>query len=133
MAIPLSYNVRNVLQRPVSTLTTAIGIGLTVAILIGALALAAGFKASLVSTGLPENALVLREGADSEISSGISRESAAILKSHPSVQVGADGHPLASAEVDGKWFAVGSDDVDARSKGPPARPLDGHPDAPVLA
>ena len=99
MAIPLSYNVRNVLQRPVSTLTTAIGIGLTVAILIGALALAAGFKASLVSTGLPENVLVLRKGADSEISSGISRESAAILKSHPSVQVGADGHPLASAEV----------------------------------
>jgi len=88
-----------VLQRPVSTLTTAIGIGLTVAILIGALALAAGFKASLISTGLPENALVLRKGADSEISSGISRESAAILKSHPSVQVGADGHPLASAEV----------------------------------
>jgi ABC-type lipoprotein release transport system permease subunit len=99
MAIPLSYNVRNVLQRPVSTLTTAIGIGLTVAILIGALALAAGFRASLVSTGLPENALVLRKGADSEISSGISREQASILRSHPSVAVGADGHPLASAEI----------------------------------
>ena len=99
MAIPLSYNVRNVLQRPVSTLTTAIGIGLTVAILIGALALAAGFKASLVSTGSPDNALVLRKGADSEISSGISREDAAILKSHPSVALGPDGHPLVSAEL----------------------------------
>ena len=40
MAIPISYNIRNVLQRPVSTITTAIGVGLTVTIFIGALALA---------------------------------------------------------------------------------------------
>lgn len=99
MAIPLSYNVRNVLQRPVSTLTTAIGIGLTVAILIGALALAAGFKASLVSTGLPENVIVLRKGADSEISSGISFDGAAIIRAHPSVATGPDGRPLASSEL----------------------------------
>ena len=99
MAIPLSYNARNVFQRPISTLTTALGIGLTVAILIGALALAAGFRASLVSTGLEENALVLRKGADSEISSGISRETAAILRSHPSVAIGPDSRPLASSEL----------------------------------
>jgi ABC-type lipoprotein release transport system permease subunit len=99
MALPLSYNARNVFQRPVSTFTTAIGIGLTVAILIGALALAAGFRASLVSTGLEENALVLRKGADSEISSVLSREVASILRSHPSVASGPDGQPLASTEL----------------------------------
>ncbi|MGH7635089.1 MAG: glycoside hydrolase family 88 protein [Gemmatimonadaceae bacterium] len=38
MAIPFVYNVRNVLQRPVSTITTAIGIGLTVAVLLAAMA-----------------------------------------------------------------------------------------------
>ena len=43
MPIPISYNIRNVMQRPVATFTTAIGIGLTVTIFIGALALAAGF------------------------------------------------------------------------------------------
>ena len=53
MAIPLSYNVRNVLRRPVSTLTTAVGVGLTVMIFIGALALAEGFHTALVQTGSP--------------------------------------------------------------------------------
>ena len=50
MAIPLSYNVRNVIQRPVSTLTTAIGVGLTVAIFIGAMALTSGFRAAMLTT-----------------------------------------------------------------------------------
>lgn len=99
MAIPVSYNVRNVLQRPVSTLTTAFGIGLTVMIFIGALALAEGFHASLVSTGSPANAIVLRKGADSEISSGISVDQANILRSNPGVAVGPGNRPLASTEL----------------------------------
>ncbi|MBI1796272.1 MAG: ABC transporter permease [Candidatus Eisenbacteria bacterium] len=130
MAIPLTYNVRNVLQRPVSTLTTAIGIGLTVAILIGALALAAGFRASLVSTGSPNNAMVLRKGADSEISSGISRAAAEILRSHPSVALGADGRPLASAEVvlvanKPRLGQTGSSNLTVRGVDPTAIPVRG--------
>jgi ABC-type antimicrobial peptide transport system permease subunit len=99
MAIPLAYNVRSVFQRPIATATTAVGIGLTVTIFIGALALASGFRAALVSTGSPDNVIVLRKGADSEISSGISHEAAAILRAHPAVAVGAGGAPLASAEL----------------------------------
>lgn len=99
MAIPLVYNVRSVLNRPVSTLTTAVGIGLTVAIFVGALALAEGFKASLVATGSSDNALVLRKGADSEISSAVSLEGASILRAHSAVAAGPDGRPAASAEM----------------------------------
>ena len=99
MAIPLSYNIRNVLQRPLSTLATAIGIGLTVSILIGAFALANGFQAALQKTGSSENVLVLRKGADSEISSGISRDAVNIIRSSPGIQPGPDGRALASAEV----------------------------------
>ncbi len=99
MAIPFSYNLRSVLHRPVSTATTALGIGLTVAIYIGALALAAGFRASLVTTGSPDNVLVLRKGADSEISSGISLDHANIIKGTPAVAVGPDGRARASAEM----------------------------------
>jgi ABC-type antimicrobial peptide transport system permease subunit len=99
MAIPIAYNLRSVLSRPVSTATTALGIGLTVAIYIGALALAAGFRASLVTTGSPDNALLLRKGADSEISSGITLEQVNILKAHPAVAAGPDGRPRASAEL----------------------------------
>lgn len=99
MAIPLVYNVRSALNRPVSTATTALGIGLTVAIFVGALALAAGFQASLVATGSPDNALVLRKGADSEISSAVSLEGASIIRAHGAVAAGPDGRPLASPEL----------------------------------
>ncbi|MEO5617295.1 MAG: FtsX-like permease family protein [Candidatus Eisenbacteria bacterium] len=99
MALPLIYNLRNVQQRPISTLTTAFGVGLTVSIFIGALALAAGFRASLVNTGSPANAIALRKGADSEISSGIQREAVSILRAHPEVAAGADGRPLATADL----------------------------------
>lgn len=99
MAIPLSYNLRNVRQRPVSTLTTAVGIALTVAIFIGALALAAGFQASLIETGDPGNVIVLRKGADSEIASGIGREASNIIRAHAAVATGASGRPLVSSEM----------------------------------
>lgn len=99
MAIPFVYNVRNVVQRPVSTVTTAIGIGLTVAVLLAAMALAEGFRATLVSTGSPDNAFVLRKGADNEISSGISLDAASILRAHPAVATGPDGRPRASLEM----------------------------------
>jgi ABC-type lipoprotein release transport system permease subunit len=99
MAIPFVYNVRNVVQRPVATLTTATGIGLTVAVLLAAMALAEGFRATLSSTGSPDNALVLRKGADNELSSGISLDNAAILRANPNVAVGADGRALASFEM----------------------------------
>jgi ABC-type lipoprotein release transport system permease subunit len=99
MAIPIAYNVRHILQRPWSTLMTALGIGLVVAILIGALALASGFQAALVENGSPDNAFILRTGADSEISSGISREQASILRVHPQIATGADGRPLVSSDL----------------------------------
>ena len=99
MAIPLAYNLRNIVQRPVATLTTALGVAFTVAILIGALALASGFQAALLETGSDDNLLVLRKGADSEMSSGIGRDAANIIRAHPDVAVGPGGRPLASAEV----------------------------------
>jgi len=99
MAIPIQYNIRNVLQRPVATFTTALGIGLTVMIFIGALALAAGFSAALRSTGSPENAIVLRKGADSEISSGIGRDAMNVIRAHPAVATGPDGHPLVTSDL----------------------------------
>ena len=99
MAIPISYNFRNVIQRPVATLTTAVGIALTVAIFIGALALARGFQAALQRTGSPNNAIALRKGADGELSSGISREATEIMRSNPAVALGPDGHALFSPEI----------------------------------
>ena len=67
MKIPLIYNVRSVSQRPVSTMLTALGIGLVVAVFVAMLALANGFIAALVKTGSSDNVLLLRRGADSEL------------------------------------------------------------------
>lgn len=99
MKVPIIYNVRSVLQRPVSTALTALGIALVVAVFIGMLALANGFRAALVRTGSEQNILVLRRGADSELSSGLSREDVRILAASPHVATDVDGRPLASPEV----------------------------------
>jgi ABC-type lipoprotein release transport system permease subunit len=99
MKIPIIYNVRSTLQRPVSTALTALGIGLVVAVFIGMLALASGFQAALARTGSERNVLVLRRGADSELSSGLPRETASILAGSPHVAVGPDRRPLVSPEV----------------------------------
>jgi putative ABC transport system permease protein len=98
MKIPLTYNLRSVRQRPVSTALTALGIGLVVAVFIGMLALANGFAAALTRTGSERNVLVLRKGADSEMSSGLDREAISILTGSPHVARGPDGRTLASAE-----------------------------------
>lgn len=99
MKIPILYNARSVLQRPVSTAFTAIGIGLVVAVFIAMLALANGFRVALARTGSDRNVLVLRRGADSELSSGLGRNEASILASSPHVAIGPDGRPLVSPEV----------------------------------
>ena len=99
MKIPLIYNVRSLLRRPVSSAMTAVGIALVVAVFIAMLALANGFKMALVRTGSPDNVLVLRKGADSELSSGIGRANAAIIAALPQIATGSDGRPLASPEI----------------------------------
>jgi putative ABC transport system permease protein len=99
MKIPFVYNVRSVTQRPVSTALTALGIALVVAVFVAMLALANGFIAALVKTGSSDNVLLLRRGADSELSSGIPREAISIIAASPHIAAGADGRPLISPET----------------------------------
>jgi putative ABC transport system permease protein len=97
--IPLVYNLRSVTQRPVSTALTALGIGLVVAVFVAMLALANGFIAALTKTGSVDNVLLLRRGADSELSSGIPRDAISIISTSPYIATGADGRPLISPET----------------------------------
>ena len=53
MAIPLVYNIRSASERWTSSLVAIIGIAGTVAVFVAMLALARGFQATLVSSGLP--------------------------------------------------------------------------------
>ena len=99
MKIPLVYNVRSLIRRPVSSIMTALGVALVVGVFIAMLALANGFKMALVRTGSPDNVVVLRKGADSELSSGISRDNAEIIAALPQIAAASDGSPLVSPEV----------------------------------
>lgn len=99
MRIPLVYNLRSLWQRRTTSAATILGIGLVVLTFVGMLALANGFLAAMISTGRVDNVIVVRAGADAELSSGIDRENAAIIKALPQVAQAADGAPLATADV----------------------------------
>lgn len=99
MKIPLIYNVRSVLQRPISTAFTSLGIALVVAVFVAMLALANGFAAALTKTGGDDNVLLMRKGADSEMSSGIAKADVNVISSFPQVATGADGRPMVSPET----------------------------------
>lgn len=99
MKIPIIYNLRSLRQRPASTITTALGMGLVVAVFIAMMALANGFMAALVTTGSADNVIVLRKGANQEMNSGISRQSTSVITGMPFVATGSDNLPLVSPET----------------------------------
>jgi hypothetical protein len=68
MAIPLSYNFRNLRVRKTTTIMTALGIALTVAVLLGIMAMVAGLKSALQSSGNPLQMIVVRKNSASELS-----------------------------------------------------------------
>ncbi len=74
MALPLKYNLRNIVVRKGSTLATAFTIGLTVSVFLLVMALARGIDLTLSSSGEPLNLIVLREGSTAELNSSIARE-----------------------------------------------------------
>lgn len=101
--IPVIYNWRNLGQRRVSTLLTALGIALVAWVFIFTLALAGGFESALRSTGSPDNAIIVRSGSTAELTSIITREAAAVFQSQPEIARAPDGQPLATAELVVVW------------------------------
>ena len=99
MAIPISYNVRNLVVRKTTTLMTALGIALTVAVLLAIMALVEGLRTSLEATGNPLQVLVMRKGSTSELTSNFNRESYQDLKYKPGIARAKSGEPLASLEM----------------------------------
>lgn len=99
MAIPIAYNLRNLRVRIGTTIMTALGIALTVAVLLAVLALVNGLKSAFQSTGNPKNVIVMRKGATSELTSGMSRQAYQVLKAKPGIAKSAAGEPLTSLEL----------------------------------
>ena len=107
MRIPLSYNLRNLVVRKTTTLMTALGIALTVAVLLAILAMVDGLRTTLSTSGNPLHVLVLRKGSDSELVSNFARAQFQDLKFKPGIASGPrraaagiarDGHRHQSGE-----------------------------------
>jgi len=99
MAIPIAYNFRNLVVRKTTTIMTALGIALTVAMLLAILALVDGLKTALNASGDPLRVVVLRKGSDSELVSNFDRAQFQDLKFKSGIAAGRDGQPLASLEM----------------------------------
>jgi putative ABC transport system permease protein len=75
-----------------------IGIAGTVGVFVAMLALARGFRATVVSSGLPQNAIVQQAGADTEMTSTLLIESVRVIEDAPQI-LRRGSEPLVSPEV----------------------------------
>jgi len=95
----IAMNVRSIPQRLGMSLATIGAIAMVVAVLLSFLALANGFSQTLKGSGAADVAIVLRDGADAELSSTVSRDQIDLLGQGPGVRAASDGHPIVSPEL----------------------------------
>jgi len=102
MAIPISYNIRNLQLRKGLTVMTALGIALTVTTAVFLMALLAGLQKAFVASGDSLNVLVMRKGSTAELSGGFDANLFPTLRTLPGIRTDAQGEPVAS----GEWVVV---------------------------
>jgi len=121
-----AVSIRTIPQRWSSSIVAVIGVAGVVVVLVAVLSIAEGFKAAMTAAGRPDRAIVMRSGADSEMSSGLSGPQVDIIKQAPGI-IHEKQQPLASGEM----FVI--IDLNRRATGTPANvPLRGV-DQPALA
>ncbi|MBV8475595.1 MAG: ABC transporter permease [Acidobacteria bacterium] len=99
-SVPVAYNFHSVRVRWTSTIVAILGIAGTVGVFVAMLSLARGFRATLVASGSPGNALVMRAGATSEMMGGITLDSVRVVQDAPGIARDQSG-PLVTQEVVG--------------------------------
>ncbi len=98
IAAVTKFSLRTVPERKGSSASAVFGIAGVVAVFIGVLSIAQGIRQTMVTAVAPDSAIVLRSGADSEMMSGLGRESTRIISEAPGVARDDEG-PLSSAEL----------------------------------
>jgi putative ABC transport system permease protein len=123
MAIPIKYNIRNMIQRKGLTLMTGLGIALTVMTAVFLMMLLAGMRNAFVTSGDPLNVLVMRKGSTSELAGGFTKDKLPILRELPGIARDSHGDPF----VSGEWVVIvnlpradgtGETNVNLRGMGP---------------
>ncbi len=99
MTIPISYSMRNLWTRRLTTVLTASGMALVVFVFTTILMLAQGLQKTLVETGSPDNVVIIRKGSGTEVQSGVRRLEASTVETDHEVAVGADSSRLLAKEL----------------------------------
>ena len=94
----LALNIRTIPARLSSSAVAIVGIAGVVVVFVSVLSIAAGFSAAMQGSGSPNRALVMRSGADSEMTSGLSGPDVEIIKQAPGLLRNGQT-ALASAEL----------------------------------
>src|SRR5687767_340578 len=88
-------NIRSIRQRLGSSAVAVIGIAGVVVVFLGVLSIGEGFQAAMASVGNPRTVIVMRAGSDTEMTSGLSGDSARLIMDTPGIERNARG-PIAS-------------------------------------
>jgi len=99
MKIPTSYSYRNLWTRRMTTALTLLGVALVVFVFAAALMLSEGLRQTLVSTGVDDNAIIIRRSSQAEVQSAVERDQANILKTQPEAALNSEGKPMATCDV----------------------------------
>jgi putative ABC transport system permease protein len=92
-------SLRSVPQRLASSSVIVIGLAGVVGVLVSVLGMARSFSESLVGTGHADRAIVLRTGANAEVSSVLGMDESLTIMSKPGVVLGADGNAVATRDL----------------------------------
>ncbi|HEX6087365.1 MAG TPA: ABC transporter permease [Thermoanaerobaculia bacterium] len=95
----IAFNMRSLPSRIGSAAVAVTGIAFVVIVLVGVLSIGEGFRSVMVVAGSPDTALVLRSGADSEMTSVLNRDEVDVIRDAAGIARGADGKPLVSPET----------------------------------
>src|SRR4029450_1386639 len=98
MGLVASYNLRSMIVRKATAAMTAGGIAMVVAVFVMTLAIAQGVRATLVASGSPGNAIVLRKGATAETVSAVLRPDVPLIESLPQIARDANGRTIAASQ-----------------------------------
>ena len=104
-------SIRSIPERWAPSLVIVVGLAGVVAVFTALLAMSSGFESTLKATGRNDAAIILRGGSDAELNSAFDRASTDLIKQQPGIATGADGKPLASAELMQIAELVRKDDV----------------------
>jgi putative ABC transport system permease protein len=92
------FNLRSLPERKGAAVSAAVGIAGVAAVLVGVLAIAQGFRSAMTASGAPDTAIILRSGADSEMTSNFTRDETRVISDAPGIARGANG-AMASNEL----------------------------------